>query len=61
MTGRAWVGLLFRRRFLSSPRPGKLGCEDWLGRYGRLAVICGLITVLLLGSAFAAERLLPAH
>ena len=53
--------MLFRRRFLSSPRPGKLACEDWLGRYGRLAVICGLITVLLLGSAFAAERLLPAH
>ncbi len=42
------ISLVFRRRFWSSPRPGKLGLEDIFRGFGRLSVMSGLATALLL-------------
>ncbi len=41
------VILLFRRRLLSSPRPGRLGLEDVLRRAYRLSATCGAVMVVL--------------
>jgi hypothetical protein len=50
--------LLFRRRFLSSPRPGKLGLEDVLRGVFRLSSICGIVMILLIGFGLVMSTLI---
>jgi hypothetical protein len=50
------VALLFRRRFLSSLRPGKLGLEDVLRGLFRLSSICGAVMILLVVLGLAIRR-----
>jgi hypothetical protein len=41
------VSLVFRERYWSSPRPGKLGLEDVFRGFLGLSSVCGLATVVL--------------
>jgi hypothetical protein len=50
------VALLFRRRFFSSPRPGKQGLEDVFRGMYWLSSICGAAMVLLIVLGLAIGR-----
>jgi hypothetical protein len=51
------VALLFHRRFLSSPRPGKLGLEDVFRGMFRLSSMCGAVMILLVVLGLVIGRL----
>jgi hypothetical protein len=50
------IASLFRRRFLSSPRPGILGLEDVLRGMFALSSLCGTAMILLIGLGLVIGR-----
>jgi hypothetical protein len=51
------VVVLFRQRFLSSPRPGKLGLEDVLRGVYWLSSMCGIVMIFMIVLGLVIGRL----